>query len=177
VTGRRPLVLAWRDAVRDSELRATVKLVAHTLSTYMDAGGAAFPSKLTIADGASLKSERAVDAAVLELEGAGFIDVSRSRGRSSNRYQAKLPTPHADAGFGGANPASDDSQPRISRRPTPHVAAGEIAEGDEVGALRASPAVNGGSARALAEDDCGRCGQRRLLVDDVYCADCAPVPA
>jgi hypothetical protein len=130
----RALLAKWRDALRDSELDMTAKACGYVIATYWNGRGlSAFPAKTTIAAGAGLRSVRAADEAVLRLERAGFIDVSRSKGRSSNRYAATLPTPrddagstpHGGAGLNGANPASDDSQPRIALAPTPHPGAGE----------------------------------------------------
>ncbi|MFN0154676.1 MAG: helix-turn-helix domain-containing protein [Gaiella sp.] len=109
----RTLLMDWRDAVRESNLPSTARLVAYTLSTYMRGDGACFPSKETIADGCGLASRRPVDRAIDQLEAAGFLSVSRSRGRSSNRYQALL-TAHEERGSDGGNRASRDSQPRTS---------------------------------------------------------------
>ena len=103
----------WRDAIRDSELDATAKAVAWALSTYMNGRGEAWPSKETLAVGAS-KSKRAVDGAIVRIARAGYLGVSQSKGRSSNRYQAKLPTLQAvaeitlqaNALLNNANPAA-----------------------------------------------------------------------
>jgi hypothetical protein len=86
----------WRDAIRDSDLDATAKLVAYTLSTYLNGRGEAWPSKETLAAGAS-KSKRAVDGAIDRIAATGFLSVSKSKGRSSNRYQATTPTVQAVA--------------------------------------------------------------------------------
>jgi hypothetical protein len=139
----------WRDALRDSKLDATAKLVGFVISTYWDRNGAgAFPSKGKIAAGASVLSTRTADAAVDRLEATGFLEVSRSRGRSSNRYLATLPTPQEAAGLPrnglqgseDANPASDDTQPRNSRPLTLQPAAGESAESAESVSTRAARA-------------------------------------
>jgi helix-turn-helix protein len=87
---RKSLVNVWRDCIRDSKLPATARLVAHTISTYMDGSGRAFPSRKTIAEGASL-SDRAVDDNLSRLEAGGFLAVTRTKGRRSNRYEALLP--------------------------------------------------------------------------------------
>lgn len=130
----RALLAKWRDALRDSDLDTTAKAVGFVIATYWNGRGlSAFPAKTTIAAGASLLSTRTADAAVLRLEHAGFLTVSRSRGRSSNRYIATIPTPHGDAGLtphvgaglNGANPASDDIQPRTELASTPQPGAGE----------------------------------------------------
>ena len=92
----------WRDALRDSELDRTAKLVGFVLSTYMDARGAAWPAKTTLARGASLgrepapggerrKGNTAVDTAIDRLEAAGLLDVDRKRGRRGFHYTALIP--------------------------------------------------------------------------------------
>lgn len=55
----------------------------------MNAGGEAFPSRTTIAKGASPKP-RAIDRAVAALESCGLLAVTRTEG-FSNRYQALVP--------------------------------------------------------------------------------------
>jgi Helix-turn-helix domain len=64
----------WRDAVRDSPLRSTTKLVGVILSTWADARGGCFPGRSTIAAGASV-SDRAVDKALDELEREGWLAI------------------------------------------------------------------------------------------------------
>jgi hypothetical protein len=115
-----PDPLAQR-ALRDSELDPTAKLVGFVISTYMDTRGKAFPSKATIAEGASLgKGKRAVDKAVDRLEAYGLLDVTRSKGRRPFHYQAVL-TSQADATFNVANRCEvDDLQSRTSEPPTSH---------------------------------------------------------
>src|SRR5436305_519399 len=86
----------WRDALRDSDLDRTAKLVGFVLSTYMSGKGKAWPAKITIARGAGLgrpeqKGNTAVDNAVDRLEAAGFLDVERRRGRGGFSYQAAIP--------------------------------------------------------------------------------------
>jgi hypothetical protein len=88
-----PPVAVWRNAVRDSELDRTAKIVGFVLSTYMDANGDnAFPRRQTIAAGADIKWLPTVDAAIQRLELAELLEVSRSKGRKPNRYTAILPT-------------------------------------------------------------------------------------
>jgi len=87
----------WRNAVRDSSLDGTAKLVALILDTYMDGHGETWPSKTTIAAGASCDSST-VKRAVHRLEDAGFLLVIRSRGGRSNRYRACMPPPNGGAG-------------------------------------------------------------------------------
>jgi hypothetical protein len=83
----RTFLMRWRDHIRDSDLSSSAKLVAHTLSTYMDASGHAFPSRETLASGCSLAG-RTVYAAINELETAKLLTVHRSRSRRGNRYWA-----------------------------------------------------------------------------------------
>lgn len=87
----KPLIGVWRDIVRDCPvLTWRGKVVAFTLSTYMNAKGRAYPSRATIAAGASI-AVRTVDTALAELERAGLLLIERSRGRSSNTYIATVP--------------------------------------------------------------------------------------
>jgi hypothetical protein len=104
----KPKIAVWRDALRDSELDLAAKVVGHTVATFFDRSLTGFPSKETIAAGASL-SKRATDHAILRLEAAGFLAVVRSKGRTSNLYRATLPTVHPGAGLIGVNHASDDT--------------------------------------------------------------------
>jgi hypothetical protein len=124
-----PLVAAWRNAIRDSDLHRTDKLIAYTISTYMNAAGVGFPSKQTIARGASLASTRAVDQSVKRIESAGYLGVDRTLGgRSSNTYRALIP-PHAHAGVPGhdhaGGGASRFADPRTSVRAPLHDGAPE----------------------------------------------------
>jgi hypothetical protein len=145
-SSRRADPLRWRDAVRDSDLDPTAKLVAFVISTYMDGAGKCFPGKELLAQGSSLRSIRSVDYAVHRIESAGLIRVARSRGGGPNRYHAAVP--HADAvlspqrktGCTTGNPACGGSKPRISLPKTPHAVAPESAEGAESGAPAAAPA-------------------------------------
>lgn len=82
--------LAWRVAVRDSDLDATAKHVALTLSVYMNRRGIAWPSRVSLAAGTS-RTIRTVERAVARLEQAGFLVVARSTGRRSNLYCAVIP--------------------------------------------------------------------------------------
>ena len=90
----RPYVVVWRERVRDDQrLTSTTKLVAMVLSTYFDAGSCSgYPSKLTLAAGASLstkfKGSTAVGEAIDRLEGAGHLRVKRERGRRGWTYFA-----------------------------------------------------------------------------------------
>jgi hypothetical protein len=99
--GPRPLIVLWREAIRDSrELDRTAKLVAHTLSTWMNpTNGHAWPSRRSVSEGAGLGTScHAVDTALRRLEATGFLVVERSSGGAKrvNSYLATLPpTVHA----------------------------------------------------------------------------------
>jgi DNA-binding transcriptional regulator YhcF (GntR family) len=80
----------WRNAIRDSGLPRRVKLVAWIIDTYLDGAGAGRPSRATIARGACCEI-RTVIRAVKQLEQAGFVTVTRSKGHWVNRYQATFP--------------------------------------------------------------------------------------
>jgi hypothetical protein len=115
----------WRDAVRDSDLDATAKLVAYTLSTFMNGAGTCWPSKGLLAVRCG-RSVRTVDRAIERLEAAGFLVVGRTRGRTSNRYEAVLPNPVTHDGVGaGSNPVTGVAQPRHQCRSTPSPMTGE----------------------------------------------------
>jgi hypothetical protein len=163
VSGRKPLVAVWRDAVRDAqELDRTAKLVAFILSTYMNGHGSAWPSQDTIAAGASL-TDRAVHTATVRLERAGFLEVERSRGRSSHQYVATLPlTANAvrRSEWATANGTAPNSERRSSNseRRSP-----ESVESAESGALSAAAALWGDAASALIEDECIHCGERKPI--------------
>lgn len=110
--GTKGLPAAWRDALRDSPLDKSAKLVGLVLSTFLNGKGRAFPSLETLADGASV-SRRTVWAAIARLELHGFLSVTRSRGRQSHRYLATLPVTTVQPlhGSEAGNRAIDDTQP------------------------------------------------------------------
>jgi hypothetical protein len=168
----RSLLAAWRDAVRDSGLDRTAKLVAFVISTYMDSIGKAFPSKATIAAGSSLGAgRRAVDRAVDRLEASGLLKIRRSRGRVSFRYFASVPTSHDDARLFAGNLAKRDDQHRTDAPATSRQRATEGAKCAE------SPRCDAAStkrAASLPEEECETCGLRRPLVgpDFHLCAEC-----
>ncbi len=152
---RRSPTINWREAVRDSDLDTTAKAVAFTLSTYMNGKAEAFPSKVTLAEGASV-SKRAADGAIDRLEQSGFLHVARTKGRASNRYSACTPTVQADAGltvqadagFKEGNRANGDTQPCKSEHPTVQVAAPEVVEIEE-------------RSRRVRVENCTTCGGSR----------------
>lgn len=145
---RRAPQAAWREAVQESTLDPGAKFVALALSIYMNKKGECFPAKETLARDCSL-SKRTVDYAILRLERAGFLNVSRSRGRSSNHYRATIPNPARDTGL---NPARRgrliNAQPCTERPPTLHGEASNPAPGAPESAESAE-CVTGQRDRAL----------------------------
>ncbi len=126
----RPFVAQWREAVRESDADSTAKTVAWALSTWMNSSGSAFPSKQTIARGASL-SVRAVDAAIdrLDVENGGeLLIVSRRRGSRGWRYQAVIRNEMPDTNRHVVPDSSGSSQQPIRHLTTVHPApaAGEL---------------------------------------------------
>ena len=116
----RAALAPWRDALRDSALDSTAKLVGFVISTFWDAKGeGAFPSRKVIAAGASLNREATITAAIGRLRDAGFLMISQSLGRSSNGYTAAIPTvreavrlePYAGANGSDVNRTPEGSQP------------------------------------------------------------------
>jgi len=85
----RRLLARWRDQIRDSQLDASAKVTAFVLSSYMDANGEAWPAQQTLAAGTSLSVD-SIHRATVRLQHAGFLDVTRSRGRGAHVYQARL---------------------------------------------------------------------------------------
>src|SRR5436309_3407100 len=91
----RPFMHRWREAVRESDLDSTAKLVAFALSTFMDAEGRTRRSRATIAAASSL-NVRTVDEALRRLETAGLLEVLRNTGRHANFYLATLSEPNGE---------------------------------------------------------------------------------
>lgn len=145
MTSRRPFLADWRNAIRDSALPRTTKLVGLVLSTYLDANGTAFPALTTLADGASLgRGCTAVKDAIERLEAVGLLEVDRRRGRLGWTYQAVIP--RADVGLdpsGITRPAVGLAAAEIPREPSrkshanrteiPRLAVAESAESAESG--------------------------------------------
>jgi hypothetical protein len=149
------VVIPWREAIRDSDLDRTAKLVAYTLSTYMNGGGAAFPSKTLLARGASLgnpnhKGSSALDAAVNRLEAAGFVAITRRRGRKGFSYQAVIP--RGDAGISDdKSRADDDVNPASSASEIPRGGAGEVVEVEVLEVEEQEPALSKDWVQELTE--------------------------
>jgi hypothetical protein len=106
MTTLRPL-FSWRSAICDSDLTATQRHVALTLSLHMsERGDSCFPSVMTLVAETAL-SERAIRAALKDLREAGWLTGEKrwraDGSESSTSYTATTP-PAPDAG-GGATPA------------------------------------------------------------------------
>jgi hypothetical protein len=177
---RRSIPVVWRDAIGDSDLDSTAKLVAYQLTRWMNGRGVCFPSREEIAAKASL-SVRAVELAISRLEADGWLQIERSRGRRSHRYCAALPPT--------ANEIRRSEWPTANERPSNgerRSSNGERRSPEDVvrRRKRAAPtadALSGASSgpqsnegRGFPEGECERCRRVRALVDaDAhFCADC-----
>ena len=174
MSARKSLPAVWRDTLRDSVLDATAKLVGFVLSTYMDARGFAFPSKETLARGSSLGvGKRSVDGAVDRLEEAGFLNLERSLGRHSIRYQATLPpTAQEMRRSEWATSQQEASNPAAGTPSTPQQVRPKAVKALKAGIDAAAP--DGASSMPGPIDDCPGCGKRKPLVgpEFIYCRGC-----
>jgi hypothetical protein len=183
VTKPRPAV--WRDAVRDSELGSTTKLVGFVLSTYLNGSGLARhpgPGRQTLARGCSL-TDRAVDEHLRLLEAAGYLQVEWSKGGRSRThgFTAVLPETanevrRSEWGKGRTSrPERANVATRNGERRSPE--SGFKAK-EKTGGLAAAAA--NGRAAPLIDDDCMDCGERRPVAEypdgRVLCEQCAPRP-
>src|SRR4051794_9769232 len=76
---------AWHKAVRDSDLRPALKLLLHTLSTWMDdVGGRCWPSAEVIAEAVGVKRQT-VWTQLDEVETAGWLRVVSKGGVAAGR--------------------------------------------------------------------------------------------
>jgi hypothetical protein len=167
----RSFVMRWRDALRDSSLSPTAKLVGHTLSTYMNAAGETFVGKMTLARGASLstktKGSTAVTNAIERMRSAGFLAVTppttktgRPAGRRGYQYRALIPRQHEglaqviplrDVGFQPPRddepeiPREEDGNPTSGRTEIPRPGVGESE-------LKASESAGGGASSGAPPD-------------------------
>jgi len=172
----------WRDAVRDSELEWVAKATLMTLSTYMNGRAEAWPSKEALAAGSGL-SKRAVDEAVKRAEVAGYLVVSRSRGRSSNRYLGAIPnraqpagsTLHDVHGLDESNPVGEDSQPCTNPAP----GASNPARGAPESGLKARRRGEGEGLDWRTDEEelsCDQCGEPKKVAKwpdgKSLCAEC-----
>jgi hypothetical protein len=126
-----PFVAQWRNAIRDGDLDPRSKLVAFTLSTYMNGAGECYPARASLAV-ACCCSVKTVDRAVVRIESAGLLDVSRDAGRGrSNRYRATLNGVTGDAipdekrGHSGPEKASSGTVKGVTGDPRKRVKASE----------------------------------------------------
>jgi hypothetical protein len=84
-------LFTWRTAIAKSGLPPTVRLVAFTLSLYMnERGGSAWPSITTLAEDSGL-SPASVKRGTKALERAGYLLCERKEGLSTH-YTATAPT-------------------------------------------------------------------------------------
>jgi hypothetical protein len=177
VSGRKARTGIWRDAVRDSDLDSVAKCVAHTLATWLNGYGTAYPSRETIARGASL-SVRSVERALVRLEDAGFLEIERSRGRSSHRYTIVMASTASEirrsewltanesrrSDHANGEPQSSNSEPQSPNGVRRSPKSAESAE-SSAAPLRGAPRV---------EDNCPLCGNR-FVGDGLtpVCEECA----
>ncbi len=95
-----PFVVLWRIAVHKSHLPKRAKLVAYTVSMFMDSDGkGAHPSEETLAERAGV-SRSTVARAIVDLR-RGWLDVGKKRVRRGpggcvNTYAAVLPAKHGE---------------------------------------------------------------------------------
>jgi rubrerythrin len=193
VAGRgKARVAVWRDTVRESELTSTPKLVALVLSTYMNGDGHAYPSIGTLAAGSSL-SRRAVEHSLPKLEAAGFLEIARTRGRTSHTYAITLPATANEvrrsewttandllgstankvrrSGKSKSEPDALNHERQSPNRVSRSHESVESVESTSGGRLNSAPP-------SLIEDNCLQCGSRFTgNPDDVLCPDCTQVPA
>jgi hypothetical protein len=173
VTPRQHVATPWRWAIAGSDLDATAKHVLLVVSLFTDTAGTCDPSRVLIAELAG-RSVDVVDRALTRGEAAGLITITRSRGRSRNRYHATIPTAAPTRPFGKRQQPQNESPTAAKRPSNSRVGAARTSGTSELGgALDAAAAFRSAAARALPEDDCGRCGQRLPLVDDLHCVVCA----
>jgi Helix-turn-helix domain len=135
--------MRWRNAIRDADLPARATLVGLAVATWMNRDGHAFPSQSTIARACGL-SVRTVQKATRELEAKGLLDVQRSTGRRSHRYQAIVPV-EAESPVGTSHPtrgSSDETRTSAqstsqsgapNREPGSHESIGSLKESVESG--------------------------------------------
>lgn len=97
--GDRPPVVVWRDSIANSDLPSTARLVALTLSLWMNTDGTnARPGGVTLQKASGLKSLRSVRSALTELVEAGFLNVTekggspRGKARTASVYDAAYPS-------------------------------------------------------------------------------------
>lgn len=114
-TNLKPL-FTWRSAIVESNLKPTTRHVLLTLSLHMnERGGSCFPSVETLARETDLN--RATIIRQLQIaETDGWLVVERSAGRTSNRYEAAIPSPSATVEEAATVAHNDGCEPS-NRRP------------------------------------------------------------
>jgi hypothetical protein len=160
-------VAHWRNALRDSDLDRTAKLVGFVLSTYMDGRMAAWPAKTTLAHGASLgregqKGNTAVDTAIDRLEARGLLVVDRKRGRRGFHYTGVIPRWYegfermeslaATGDNGPVNPPRNGAKSLADSSEIPRPGEGESAESAESVSMRANARGGKNSTRLRAAE-------------------------
>lgn len=166
----RSIPVVWREALAESRLDRTAKLVGLVISLHMNANGSGFPGRQRIASWCSL-SDRAVDGAVRRLEAAGFLWVERSKGRKSNRYHALLPPTANEVRRLEWATAKLATLNREARAPNGE---GHSPEVVELGSTSPTDGVSSERTPPLVPlDDCIDCGETRPLVHEgVRCERC-----
>jgi hypothetical protein len=159
---RKSVPIVWRDLIRESQIPRPGKPIGFALSTYMNHCGFAYPSRETLAAAAGYKSVRTVDEGIKLLESCALLEVSRSRGRSSNGYQALLPADAADLRRSewatAQNQASNGAKSNGNRA----TVAPKSDESDESGTRDRGPFEE---AAPHVLDDCMGCGRAAALGD------------
>ena len=178
---RKGLSAVWRDAIGDSDLDSTAKLVAYALSTWMNGQGRCRPGRRAIARRTSL-SVRAVDPAIRRLELSACVAVERTAGgnpeTTANRYLALLP-PGANevrrSEWRAANltTARGESDALSGERGSPESFRKRLKAGDSAAAplLGSAPSSPDGWPEGECED-CHEQGVALVDEDSLYCAEC-----
>ncbi|WP_416877953.1 helix-turn-helix domain-containing protein [Litorimonas sp.] len=100
----KPFFWSWQDAITESDLKATTRLVLLTLATFMNAKNtAAHPTQEELARCSGL-SIRAVKSNLKLAIDAGFLEVSKhgfgGQKWANNQYKAVMPTPSKGSAAG-----------------------------------------------------------------------------
>lgn len=90
---KQKFLFRWRDAVRGSSLRSSVRLVLHELGFFADTDGrGVFPSQQKVADNTGL-NRSSVNKLIKEAVETGFIEIDKRKSTkwSANSYRLKIP--------------------------------------------------------------------------------------
>ena len=164
----------WRDAIGDSELDSTAKLVAYALSTFMDRRGVCWPGRAALAQRTS-SGLTTVDRAVARLEKQRWLAVERARGRGrTNTYAALLSKKASERRISEWEKASIEPGKGVAedgKGPTSD--ARKLLKRKKAAAPSAS-ALSGASAEPLPDEECEVCHERKALVGPDFhrCATC-----